>query len=653
MEAPAYGYDWDYSAKLAMGIATFDPSCTTPTTITIEPVGWLPGTDLPEKMGFDGVPYTPDSTSTNSPWMESLVFPENPSGVIKTPQGPVERRICDACYIYPMFFGMNNWEIPEAPECMAWAGSVTKLYSASVRAGYVIYKNDDPDWVALMEAASGAVRSMADGLMSEWTWWGQIQILDQLMTKPYTDPTSWIGAYITIMEEKWTTLINGFSGCGDYIEITNPSAGAYVWFMLKGDAVGMEEGDWLSSFFGEVLGVKTTTYSWGFRGANPADYYGAGYSVYDFVRLQLFRDVNVYHEVARRAALVCADPLASVDGYLTIPEWLTTGRRRRRALKEGGAVDHAAHLHAAAPRLSDNQVQRLVAKRAEADAIGAAVEEHCAPMYTSTCLQKHSQPRSSADKVKPTRRKLKSLGKPAVKKARKLASTKHVAPKHDHRELAVMDVYSKAADCVAQMYKASPYSPCPAESFYWEHDPAVYGGYSGCVGENGLMPCAQDGFEGMDGSTGLMKPYVWDEDTATCVESGYTSETETYWILWGHPQDTYELTKRTGSAPVVTFPLVRGPYPSYKGDDHGDDAADLYPKIKEWLAYLGAFTEEQLEGFDVDASEGAEQGVAVQMAAMAAKIATESCAPPPALAAHAPRCTHAPLGPCEPCDRPL
>ena len=398
MEAPAYGYDWEYSAKLAEGIATFDPSCTTPTTITIEPVGWLPGTDLPEKMGFDGVLYTPDSTSTNSPWMESLVFPENPSGVIKEPQGPVERRICDACYIYPMFFGMNNWEIPEAPECMAWAGSVTKLYSASVRAGYVIYKNDDPDWVALMEAASGAVRSMADGLMSEWTWWGQIQILDQLMTKPYTDPTSWIGAYITIMEEKWTTLINGFSGCGDYIEITNPSAGAYVWFMLKGDAVGMEEGDWLSSFFGEVLGVKTTTYSWGFRGANPADYYGEPYSVYDFVRLQLFRDVNVYHEVARRAALVCADPLASVDGYLTIPEWLNTGLRRRRALKEGGAVDHAAHLHAAAPRLSDNQVRRLVAKRAEADAIGAAVEEHCAPMYTSTCLQKHSQPRSSADK---------------------------------------------------------------------------------------------------------------------------------------------------------------------------------------------------------------------------------------------------------------
>ena len=34
-----------------------------------------------------------------------------------------------------------------------------------------------------------------------------------------------------------------------------------------------------------------------------------------------------------------------------------------------------------------------------------------------------------------------------------------------------------------------------------EHNPAVFGGYKGCVGENGLLPCAQDGFEGMDAMT--------------------------------------------------------------------------------------------------------------------------------------------------------
>ena len=144
MEAPSYGYDTSTAARLANEAGGF-LTCADDTDVTLSVVGWVPGTTLPTAVGADGNTYSADSTSVNSPWLESMVFPENPSGVIKTPQLPANRRVCDACYIYPMFFGMNDFTVPTPPECMAWAGSVTKLYSASVRAGYIIYKNDDAE----------------------------------------------------------------------------------------------------------------------------------------------------------------------------------------------------------------------------------------------------------------------------------------------------------------------------------------------------------------------------------------------------------------------------------------------------------------------------------------------------------------------------
>ena len=393
-EAPSYGYSLSTAAKHAEKLGGFLDGCSTGDTISISMVGWLPGTDFPERAGADGIMYKANSMSPNSPWMESLVFPENPSGTIKTPQLPANRRVCDACYIYPMFFGQGSadtstWHIPDAPDCMSWAGSVTKVYSASVRAGYVIYKNDDAEWAGLMKEVMDNVRGMPDGLMSEWTWWGQIQILDQMMAKPYTSPESWIGAYIDLMQEKWKYLIDGFSGCSDYITLTNSYMGAYGWFKLEGAAKGKESNTY-SSFFSDVLGVKTTTYYWGFRGADPASYYGAGYGVYDFVRLQLFRDVHVYKEIGRRAALVCSDPASnSVDGYLTINGWLGM-RRRRRALTEGAAFDHSTHVRAIAPHLAEYHVERLSKQMAADEATSAAVEQHCAPSYTTDCLMKHT-----------------------------------------------------------------------------------------------------------------------------------------------------------------------------------------------------------------------------------------------------------------------
>ena len=56
----------------------------------------MPGTTLPTAVGADGNTYSADSSDENSPWLESMVFPENPSGVIKTPQLPdSSRRVCD------------------------------------------------------------------------------------------------------------------------------------------------------------------------------------------------------------------------------------------------------------------------------------------------------------------------------------------------------------------------------------------------------------------------------------------------------------------------------------------------------------------------------------------------------------------------------
>ena len=280
-----------------------------------------------------------------------------------------------------------------------------------MRAGFLLYKNDDPDWASLMAELSSDKRGMPDGLLSEWTWWGQIQIYDQLMAKPIDDPTSWIGAYVTIQDEKWTAVVNAFAGCTDYVEVTNPYAGAYAFLMLKGDAMGLETG-FLSTLFGMVFGVKSTTYYWGFRGSNPADYYGAGYGTNDFVRLQLFRDVHVYKEIGRRAALVCSDTSKSVDGYLTIDGWLAS-RRRRRALKEGAegaalarwreraegaAFDLSAHVRAIAPHLAEHQIEKLSKQMAADDAADAAIEQHCAPSYTTDCLMKYM---SESPVVKP------------------------------------------------------------------------------------------------------------------------------------------------------------------------------------------------------------------------------------------------------------
>ena len=93
----------------------------------------------------------------------------------------------------------------------------------------------------------------------------------------------------------------------------------------------------------------------------------------------------------------------------------------------------------------------------------------------------------------------------------------------------------------------------------------------------GVHPCAQDGFDGIAGALDLNKPIYYDEASGACMNSGYTPETMSYWILWGSPMDANELIKRTGGEmPVISFPFDRAPYPSYYGGAHGDDSLSAH-----------------------------------------------------------------------------
>ena len=109
-EAPCYGYSTGDAAEIANRYSsTFynssectcfeDDSCLEP-TITMSHIGWFPLTEYPTVTGGDGLVYAADSLDPNSPWIENIVFPENPSGVIKTPilsENP-NRVLCDGVY---------------------------------------------------------------------------------------------------------------------------------------------------------------------------------------------------------------------------------------------------------------------------------------------------------------------------------------------------------------------------------------------------------------------------------------------------------------------------------------------------------------------------------------------------------------------------
>jgi hypothetical protein len=285
-----------------------------------------------------------------------------------------------------MYFGMRDFEIPldERPECCAWAYAITKGYSASVRAGFLTYSKDSEPFMDAMSKIMSPFHSLSYGSVSQWTWEGQMQLQKMIMSKPIDDPTSWVGAYSAIMKEKWEVISDAFADC-PVVELTNSMAGAYAFFMYKEPYLGLQD-NFISSFFMDVLGVQTTTYNWGFRGADPSEYYGEGYGTFDFTRLQLFRDMGVYKEVARRAEIVCADTSVSFGDFVSIDDWATAERRNRRYLAAGSDMEtRRALLQEDLPHLTERKLDRILKNMEMRKALGSSVET-CAPHYTTSCL---------------------------------------------------------------------------------------------------------------------------------------------------------------------------------------------------------------------------------------------------------------------------
>jgi hypothetical protein len=301
------------------------------------------------------------------------------------PQNPnPNRRVCDGVYVWPMYFGTRDFKIPldERPECAGWSYAITKGYSASVRAGFVTYTKDSEPWKEAMRKIMSPFHSLSYGSVSQWTWEGQMQLQQMIMSKPVDDPTSWIGAYSDIMKEKWDVITDAFAD-GPVVELTNSLSGAYAFFKYKDPYLGMQD-NFVSSFFMDVLGVQATTYNWGFRGADPSTYYGEGYGSYDFTRLQLYRDIHVYDEVARRAKIICADTSVAIGDFVSIDDWATVAMRNRRYLATEGDTRRAL-VQEDLPHLPARRLDRILKNVEMRKAIDTKVAD-CAPDYITSCL---------------------------------------------------------------------------------------------------------------------------------------------------------------------------------------------------------------------------------------------------------------------------
>jgi len=92
--------------------------------------------------------------------------------------------------------------------------------------------------------------------------------------------------------------------------------------------------------------------------------------------------------------------------------------------------------------------------------------------------------------------------------------------------------------------------------------------------------------------------------------------------------DKYELAKRTGLNPTVTFPLIAGPYPTYTlgaSESSFDDSASAKLQAYDLLTYMGGFKEADRSKWYVGFTEGAEQSIVFSIAGMALSIAQTTC----------------------------
>ena len=253
--------------------------------------------------------------------------------------------------------------------------SLFRGFSASIRTGFLTYKKSPDTFVTAVKDVMRIHGTLGYGSYSEWSWMGQMQLQSMMMSKPLTDPTSWVGAYSDIMKEKWDVVEDGFKDC-PVLQLTNYGKGAYAFFLYKDPYLGLQT-SFISSFFLDVLGVSATTYYWGFRGADPSEFYGDGVGTYDFTRMQLYRDVNVYKEVARRAKIVCSDTSASIGDFISIDDWQAKGRRRGRHLRE--TLNH----------LNERQLQVLERNEELYRDYKEKAERCAAEGYTTSCFYEH------------------------------------------------------------------------------------------------------------------------------------------------------------------------------------------------------------------------------------------------------------------------
>jgi len=362
LEAPAYGYDWTMSITwVDLQASSFyngeectcyaAGTCNSKGIITLSQNGWAPAVwatgSMPTQPGDDGMMYDPTSTEANSPWIQTNVIPGNPIGRFNPCVVPEDRCICDGVYFFPTFLSPDT--VLSDFKCYSWAFSITKIYSAQMRAGTYWIK----DYPAATSAAStftNKLFAIGNGLMSHMQVHGQISLMKTIMEKPFSDPTSWLHAMALAQYEKWDVMDAAFTVCANAGIIQRAAEqqkyfGAYMFSHMSTPLMGLSEniGAASSDFFMNVIGYDHFNYNWGWRGEDATNYgIGANITSLDFHRIHMFRSYDTYAEEARRMTLACSDKNVRVmSGLLTVNEWITTKQAalagRRKLMVESGS----------------------------------------------------------------------------------------------------------------------------------------------------------------------------------------------------------------------------------------------------------------------------------------------------------------------------
>ena len=363
LEAPAYGYDWGASVMWAdVRRANFyngpecpcrneTGGCLRAGQLSLTQVGWsttqFAAGVAPMRADAFGVMHTPNSTSSNSPWFQTNVIPGNPIGRFQECRTPRNRCLCDAPYYLPNFVAPGT--VLRNFQCYSFAQSVTKFYSAQMRAGFLFVMN-----YAWAQSASGnimgSMRALGSAAVSYMLLHGQIQLMKKMMEVPLSNPSSWLNALSRTQYAKWDALDAAITVCNtNRILMRTPEQqkyfGAFVFGYMHPSLQGysINIGATSNDFFKSVVAYDVFDYSWGWRGEVPTNY---GYStimpnvtVNDFFRIHLLRAEAVYLELARRLTLVCTNKNARVTtSTLSVNDWIalrtpvsSSGRRSLQA----------------------------------------------------------------------------------------------------------------------------------------------------------------------------------------------------------------------------------------------------------------------------------------------------------------------------------